>query len=303
MGLGAKKTTKKTGGLKLTVAVTTTGWVLQQAGKPYKLSANASNSFFAWNKLVKSVNVNVVAPKLSAGCLQSGTTFEMMSMTWNDMLSKVEVAKSVKTMFKTMVAAVQVMDGRYAGFAKFIGNKLVGKAKKAAAKMSAKIGVKTGAKAKTSIKVKGKTGAKVTVKKPAVKAKIGVKVPKVKAKIGVKAKAGAKAKVGVKAKVPAVKAKVGVKAKAGAKVAVKAPAAKAKVAVKAKKSRRLQKETTAKKETPAKDTGSDDTLDAKKNQSGLKQPTKVEGDGQDDPEKSRAWIVAPLLLLFVHFLF
>merc|ERR1712187_865096 len=212
-------------------------------------------------------------------------------MTWNDMLSKANYAKIVRSAFKTLVAAVQVMDGRYAGFAKFIGNKLVGKAKKAAAKMSAKIGVKTGAKAKTSIKVKGKTGAKVTVKKPAVKAKIGVKVPKVKAKVG------------VKAKVPAVKAKVGVKAKAGAKVAVKAPAAKAKVAVKAKKSRRLQKETTQKKETPAKDTGSDDTLDAKKNQSGLKQPTKVEGDGQDDPEKSRAWIVAPLLLLFVHFLF
>jgi len=298
MGLGAKKTTKKTGGLKLTVAVTTTGWVLQQAGKPYKLSANASNSFFAWNKLVKSVNVNVVAPKLSAGCLQSGTTFEMMSMTWNDMLSKVEVAKSVKTMFKTMVAAVQVMDGRYAGFAKFIGNKLVGKAKKAAAKMSAKIGVKTGAKAKTSIKVKGKTGAKVTVKKPAVKAKIGVKVPTVKAKVGVKAPA-VKAKVGVKApavkasvKAPAVKAKVGVKATAGAKAATPA-----------KKSRRLQNTTPNQSTTPAQDTGSDDTLDAKKNQSGLKQPTKVEGDGQDDPEKSRAWIVAPLLLLFVHFLF
>merc|ERR1712039_266863 len=116
------------------------------------------------------------------------------------------------------------------------------------------------------------------------KLKINAKKPKTKLKV--------KAKAGVKAK-----AKVGAKkgAKAGAKKSAKKPAAK-KGAKKATKKRRTQTQAT--------------TMDAPKYKSSLVTPNSVQPDGQTDPDaqpkttsKSKAWIAASLMMLFVHFVF
>merc|ERR1712054_169531 len=94
-------------------------------------------------------------------------------------------------------------------------------------------------------------------------------------------------------------------AKAGAKKGAKKPAAK-KAAAKKPAAKKGAKKATKKRRTQTQAT----TMDAPKYKSSLVTPNSVQPDGQTDPyaqpkttSKSKAWIAASLMMLFVHFVF
>merc|ERR1719488_48693 len=195
-------------------------------------------------------------------------------------------------MFGNMIAIARSLNGPNSKFSKFIGKKLRGTASF----------VKVTKKAHLKIKVKGKAGLKMKVKKP----KAGLKI-KVKGKAGAKAKVGVKGKAKVGAKLK-VKGKAGAKAKVGVKGKAKAGAKKAtKKSAKKPAAKKSAKKPAAKKATKKRRTQTQaHTMDAAKYKSALKTPAGVQPDGQSDPDastKSKAWIAASLMMLFVHFVF